>query len=356
MKGLSLIFILFVVLWGCTNKNDPNATIDSSLKLTKDLVIPNSFNFESFKQVSVGILVKNPSTILSGVPVSIYLDYPGTTESLNMDARLIGTYLSKENGRIDEVIKLSASQDSLYLKTAYAGIESESGFKIEGLTATYTYGEGNTLKSAALIDQGKIVDMNINLKVRAIGAYYHDGFGIQLPVASSTVSQVLLRDQSYHTTSISLEAGQTLATVIAFDDAYKLLPSTGGVIGVNVIPGNGYRTPHDIQLHLIFSTPQAPAAIGSPPYNPFVIVDGDRSKEIHMVNSKPTAMSSPTFFGQADDASKPATSTYYKSRKNLIWMMEVPSSFSYDIEKKDITKAYLNFGGWAESEIGRAHV
>ncbi len=30
-------------------------------------------------------------------------------------------------------------------------------------------------------------------------------------------------------------------------------------------------------------------------------------------------------------------------------MMEVPSSFSYSIEKNDIIKVYLKFGEWAES-------
>jgi LruC domain-containing protein len=30
-------------------------------------------------------------------------------------------------------------------------------------------------------------------------------------------------------------------------------------------------------------------------------------------------------------------------------MLEVPSSFAYNIETKDILKAYLKFGAWAES-------
>jgi LruC domain-containing protein len=30
-------------------------------------------------------------------------------------------------------------------------------------------------------------------------------------------------------------------------------------------------------------------------------------------------------------------------------MMEVPSSFTYNIENKEILKSYLKFGAWAES-------
>lgn len=68
-----------------------------------------------------------------------------------------------------------------------------------------------------------------------------------------------------------------------------------------------------------------------------------------MANNAPTAKAKASFFGQSDDASNPSTSTYYKSKNNLVWMIEVPSTFSYDIEKMDITKAYLHFGAWAQS-------
>jgi LruC domain-containing protein len=196
--------------------------------------------------------------------------------------------------------------------------------------------------------QTNVVEMFIKLKVRAIGASFKNGFGIQLPVLPSVVSSVTLTDQSGVVKSIGVEAGQDKAVVIAFDDAFKLLPSTGGS-GVNVIKANGYSVPKDIELHILFTTPQTVANLGTAPFNPFIYVNGDRTKEIHMANAKPTNKASTSFFGQSSDSSNPATGRYYKSSNNLVWMIEVPSSFKYTIETKDILKAYLKFGAWAES-------
>ena len=126
------------------------------------------------------------------------------------------------------------------------------------------------------------------------------------------------------------------------------MPSTGGT-GVNTTPGNAYSTPKEITLHVLYATPQTIANLGTAPYNPFVFVNGDRTKEIHMANAVPTSKANSSFFGQSSDTSNPATGRYYKSSNNLIWMIEVPSSFQYPTEKTDIIKAYLKFASWAES-------
>ncbi len=648
VKNLILVLVLASLVWACKLSTNNPVVVNPTPTKTSELKVPASFNFETTTDISVGIVVKNSSTTLSGVPVSIYLDYPGTTQAPNPNARNIGTYFSKSDGRIDVTVKLPAYQDSLYLKTKYIGIEAEAGLKITGSTAAYTYGEGKSLKSApvnpptkasftytfmgsydgngvpkyleaaadkitqglldsvntslpeglhlpithpeylatgneadyvitqladvwvtflgetssnsnslgyytyttgtppktmadisnftivypnaslkgsgggensgdkvkigrfaagtsigwflvvngwngttvsnaptyfsdeklnpetdptkqkhqvllndaikgavvlsfedmirstptssdedfndamfyitsnpvkapdvtnvppidAPIDTDKdgvtdvfdqfpndatraytdyypssstynsllvedlwpslgdfdfndlvidcqyenvtnaktdVVEMFVKLKVRAIGAGYNNGFGIQLPVAASAVSSVTLTDQSGTVKNIGVETGQSKAVVIAFNDAYTLLPSMGGGTGVNVIPGVAYRTPSEVTLHITFSTPQTTAALGTPPYNPFIYVNGDRTKEIHMANAVPTSKAKASFFGQSDDASNPSTSTYYKSKNNLVWMIEVPSSFSYDIETKDILKAYLHFGDWAQS-------
>jgi LruC domain-containing protein len=649
---LFMAFALIFGLWSCKKIGTDNPITDPSLKTMKDLAIPNSFSFQTSGEVSVGILVKNSSSILAGVPVSIYLDFPGYAESPKLNARLVGTFLSNSSGRIDVKLKFSKSQDSLYLKTNYIGLESEAGFKIIGTSATYTYSEGNTIKSAPLkpssglqnkagvvfsymgtydsqgvptylekvpdnipqsllndinaslpvnkhlpvsnpqyfsntnesgiilkeqadiwitfvsegastmnsvgyytydainppqtrsditkfnvifpntslsgsggglhsgdkvylgkFDAGKaiglflvgygwknnsvstsspiyfsdiilnpetdptkrqhtvllydnlrgitlwgfedqnrfstiqsdedfndvifyittnpvkavdvtkvpsidtpldddkdgisnnfdefpldskraftnyypakdqynsllvedlwpsfgdfdfndlvvdcqykqvlnaqssIVDLYVKLKVRAIGASFKNGFGIQLPVAPSAVSAVTLTNQAGTINTISLESGQDKAVVIAFEDAFTLLPSTGGS-GVNVVSGAGWSEPKEIELHFTFATPLLATSIGTAPYNPFITVNGDRTKEIHLSGAAPTSKANVQFFGQGDDTTNPATSRYYKSANNLVWMLEVPSSFQYTTERNDITKAYLKLGAWAES-------
>ena len=649
MKTLFLLltFLMVFSLWSCKKTSTGGSITDPTLKTTKDLVIPADFTFQTSNEVTVGVLVKNSSSVLSGVPVSVYLEYPGSAEIPNLNARLVGTFVSNADGRIDVILNLPAIQDSLYLKTSYIGLESEAGFTINGKSASYNYGEGNTIKSAPLTVQSKaaftysflgtyttqgapnylepirdkitqglldsinaslpeykhlpdshpqyltagneanlilkeqcdvwvtfvsegasylnsmgfytydalnppksqsditkytmifpnaslggsggamksgdkvkigrfeagkaigwflvangwngtgitaaptyfsdpvlnpeskierrqhtvllynnlrkllllsfedqnrntttssdedfndaifyitanpveaidvtrvpsidtpadddkdgvsnnfdefpkdpkraytnyypakdqfnsllvedlwpsygdfdfndmvldcqykqvsnaqsnIVELFIKLKVRAIGASYKNGFGIQLPVTASTVSSVTLTDQAGVLKTISLEAGQDKAVVIAFDDAFSLLHSTGG-LGVNITSGNGWSEPKEIELHILFATAQLPSTLGTAPYNPFITVNGDRTKEIHLAGSEPTSKANVAFFGQGNDTSNPATSRYYKSKTNLVWMLEVPSSFAYTTEKSDILKAYLKFGSWAES-------
>jgi len=652
MKTLLFLlgFALILVLGSCKKNNSTGSVTDPTLKTTKDLVIPDAFNFKNSNEVSVGILITNGTSVLSNVPVEIYLDYPGASEAPNMNARFVGTYTSSSDGRIDTKIAIPTSDDSLYLRTNYIGIESESGFAINGTTASYTYGTGNNLKLAqftksvslqpkaavtygyigkytsdgrplyliipndiipqSLLDDvnaslpervrltvshptylkdtnegdvvlkeqadvwitfvsegagyrnsigyytydaaapptsasqikahniifpnaslsgsggslpsgakvllgrfpagtgigwfivadgwtgsfvtgqtiyysepafnpetdatkrqhtvllndntrsqfllafedlnrvtggsdddfndaifyitsnpvtainnsnvpaidspkdsdkdgvtdvmdefpndplraytsyypGKdqfnslliedlwpsfgdfdfndmvvdcqykqvtnsktgIVELYMKLKVRAIGASYKNGFGIQFPIASSSISLVTLTDQKGVIKNIGAEAGQNNAVVIAFDDAFALLSSTGG-LGVNVIPGNGWTEPKEIELHILFTVPQTIANLGTAPYNPFAFLNNNRKKEIHLANAKPTSLADITFFGQSDDTSNPTTSRYYKSKNNMVWMLEVPSSFAYTVEKKDILKAYLKFGAWAES-------
>ena len=648
---LFALILLTVSLFSCMKKTavDNPVPPDPATKTMKDLSIPTSFNFQTTKEVALGIVVKNPSSVLSGVPVAIYLDNPGSSEARNANARLYGTFTSKADGRIDVSVKLPVSQDSIYLTTNYIGLETESGFALTGSTGSYTYGSGNTIKAARLTNpesslkaapaytfmgsfnnqgvpsylvptndglsqsfledlnaslpervrlpishpsylstgnvgdviltkkadvwitfvsegagfrnaigyftfnpntpplkisdittfniifpnaslsgsggalnsgnkvklgtfeagtalgwfivadgwngttvngstlyfshpilnpeadatkkqhtvllndikrslyvlgfedlnrtsgssdedfndaifyvtsnpvdaikgenvpvvdtpqdddkdgisntfdeypndatkaftshypgkdqynsllaedlwpsfgdfdfndmvidcnykqianaQSNITEMFIKLKVRAIGATYQNGFGIQFPVAPSAVSTVTLTDQAGNVKNIGVEAGQDKAVVIAFDDAYKLLPSVGGS-GVNVIKGNGWSEPKDIELHIVFATPQTVANLGSAPFNPFITINGDRTKEIHLPMAKPTSKANVALLGTGSDTSNPATGRYYKSSNNLIWMMEVPSSFQYAIEKNDITKVYLKFGAWAES-------
>ena len=96
MKNLLLFaFILLTIgFTSCVKKLSPDGPtpVDPGSKLTKDLVVPASFNFQTTKDVSLNILVQNSSSVLTGVPVSVYLDYPGVSEAPNVNARLVGKF------------------------------------------------------------------------------------------------------------------------------------------------------------------------------------------------------------------------------------------------------------------------
>ena len=636
MKNLLPLFLPFlaVILVSCLKQiPDGTTTVDPSNKTMKDLIIPSSFDFKTTKEVSLSILVRNPYITLSGVPVSVYLDYPGAREARNSNARLYGTFVSQADGIIGTKIKLPVLQDSLYLVTNYIGLESESGFAIKGTSANYTYGTGNTIKSSYVPDSpssqmkgaisfdyisgynsqgvpdnlvpandailkgiletlnatvpeckdltlsnpdyftgksagnlifnkdadlwitfvsegakkqnsvgyytydplnppkaisdisklniifpnvsmvgsggdlssgnkvhlGKfyagqaigwflvsngwngtqvngstlffsdpvlnpettpsvkqhtvlfndvdkshiyigfedgnrlisktdndfndaifmitanpanaiqdgnlpvanapvdsdhdgiidnldefpndafgvsttyypdkdqytkflvedlwpatgdfdfndlvvdcnykfvsnasfsVVGMYIKYKVSNIGGSFKNGFGIQIPILPSQISSVTSKNQLGFVTEIGLEQNSdNKAVIVAFSD-----PSN--------IQGQ------EIELYVTFSAPQEMQFLSFAPFNPFVFVNGDRTKEIHMINNQPTTKANPAFFGTSQDKSVPSAGTYYKTENNLPWMIEVPSDFRITTEKSAITNAYLKFGAWAES-------
>ncbi len=200
--------------------------------------------------------------------------------------------------------------------------------------------------------RNNIKQLTIQLKTRAIGASYHNGLGIRLPIASNLIESVTgynVKGKYIKLSSKGIEESQSDAVIIAFEDAYDELPHNGNGTGVNVIAANGWTEPKILTLKVVLTTAQTPAAMGQAPYDPFLIEDGVRGKEIHLSGNKPTDLADPSFFGQYQDITDPKTGVFYKSDKNLSWMLSIPASFDYMTEKSDIIKGYLKFGAWAES-------
>jgi LruC domain-containing protein len=195
--------------------------------------------------------------------------------------------------------------------------------------------------------KNQIVAVNAQLTVRATGTYYHNAFGIQFNTDPDNVVSVTGEHISKNYLNIAsngTEKMQSKAVVIAFDDAWDLLTS------YNTITGNPYSTPHVINLNITFSKPIDPTTFGTAPYNPFIIINGIRGKEIHLAGSAPTSLADMSQLGTGDDNSNKTTGKYYMSNKYLPWALNIPIQFDYPSEKQDITKAYIKFNGWANSK------
>ena len=140
------------------------------------------------------------------------------------------------------------------------------------------------------------------------------------------------------------EAGHVNNTVFIPVDAVNTLL---GRSVINTVRG-GYTVQTEsrtVTVHL--SNPQA--SIGTPPYNPFIFINQDRGKEVHLKDHAPTELANPVYFGTMNDASNPSMSFYYRSSTGLPWGMEIPVDFSYPVEKADILQTYNHFAEWAQS-------
>jgi LruC domain-containing protein len=201
--------------------------------------------------------------------------------------------------------------------------------------------------------QNKVVQITMELVLKAMGASYNSGFGIQLPVSPALISSVTgseLHENYINLNTNGTEAGQTKATIIVFDNGYKILTFPGGNYpGINTAPGAPYVQPDTLLITVNLTTPTALSVIGTPPYNPFLIVNKQRGKEIHMINKPPTDLADLSLLGQSADDSDPATGRYYVTASNLPWVLDIPIPFDYPAEKAEVTQAFIKFIPWAES-------
>lgn len=197
------------------------------------------------------------------------------------------------------------------------------------------------------------IEVYVSLKVMAIGAGFKNGFGIELPIANDAVTGVT-GDFSMTQNIVSLdgrnmETGQSNAVMVFFDNAFDLLPHPGDGTGVNTRNGAIHVEPQQVDFLISFAYPVSVANLGQAPFNPFIFVNGERGREVHMKNNTPTDLADQSLFGTGQDESVPSSGYYYKSSNNLPWAINVVSGFDYPIEKSAIIDAYNYFGQWAES-------
>jgi LruC domain-containing protein len=200
----------------------------------------------------------------------------------------------------------------------------------------------------------KVTEVMASFVVKAIGAGFQNGFGfqwddnqvlradIQAEGSIITENYIVLDDNG-------TEAGLDMPTFIVFDNSYSVLaPSTG--FGVNVTPGHPYVEPDTIRLNISIK----PGTYGINElavhtFNPFLIIDRDRGKEVHLPNRKPTTKASVDYFGLGQDNSDPGAGRYYKTPENLPWALNIVSVYAHTIEGFQITSAHLKFADWAQS-------
>jgi len=115
-------------------------------------------------------------------------------------------------------------------------------------------------------------------------------------------------------------------------------------MGINTTKGNTYVEPVEIDVEITMDNPMD---ITGFEINPFLIINKDRSKEIHLLGMSPTNLVNSNLFGTGQDDSN--SGIYYKSKNNLPWALDMPTDFDYDIEKADITQTYLKFSQWVQS-------
>ncbi|MBK9291210.1 MAG: LruC domain-containing protein [Bacteroidetes bacterium] len=196
--------------------------------------------------------------------------------------------------------------------------------------------------------QNQLVDVEGKFRLMAAGAGFDNGFAVAFDIAPEHVASVTggtIASNYITTDPKGFEAGHSSQTVwIVMDAINTIYPSE---TFINTVPEQPYLLTDTLSMFMTLSQPQA--VFGQAPFNPFIIVGGDRGKEVHLPDHAPTALANPAYFGTSDDASNSATGKYYKTGSSLPWAIEIPVTFDYPVEKADILLTHLRFADWAQS-------
>lgn len=181
---------------------------------------------------------------------------------------------------------------------------------------------------------GLVVETKMYFFVKNIGGSFKNGFGVELNMDKNLINDVTGHNLTEGFISLNgqgLENNQDKAVIIAFDNSHNILDSNGGIM----------------TLQINYTTPVLPEVIGA--FNPFIFINGDRSREVHLADFAPTSLADPSLIGSGDDASNVASAIYYKNANNMPWGINILYDFTVPAEKSPINLGYTKFVDWAIS-------
>ena len=203
---------------------------------------------------------------------------------------------------------------------------NEGDYDFNDLVLNYRY--THVYNSADLI-----VETKLAFNIKNIGGSYRNGFGIELDMDESLIQNVTGSSLTAGVVTLNgkgLEANQAKPVVILFDDAW----ANANVEG-------------EMEMLITYNTPIETNDFGAK--NPFIFIDGDRGREVHLSDFTPTSLANSAYFGTQDDDSDPANGRYYKNVSNLPWAINIIHDFVYLQEKVPVVYGYNRFAEWAES-------
>ncbi len=206
---------------------------------------------------------------------------------------------------------------------------SKGDYDMNDVVVNYQY-------KGVLNASNKMVDMSAKYKLRAAGGIFKNAFSVELPVNRTDVSNVTGN-------SLGLEAGTTKAILKVFASSIAIIPN------YNTVKGQTTQATDTISVAMNFTTPQS-FSLSS--FNPFIYVDEagkGRGHEVHLPDYKPTELANTAIFGTSADNSSVLNNTYYKTKNNLPFAINIPESFDYPAEREAIILAHLKFATWAQS-------
>ncbi|WP_017220880.1 LruC domain-containing protein [Moritella dasanensis] len=211
-----------------------------------------------------------------------------------------------------------------------------------------------------VMQNDKVVRIDIAGELAAYGADYSNGFAIQLPgIARSQIDESLIKLRHNGLVlqdKTPLEQGQTNAVVIITENLkHTFLKNNCGLSFYRTEQGCGNSDLFTFDITIPLTTPLALSAMPDMPLDPFIFGSENRSRndfygstmpgrafEVHLADNPVTDLGSTSYFGLHDDTSQ-APSRTYRDERNLPWAIVVGAEWSPAYEGTDISIAYPEF-------------
>ena len=221
---------------------------------------------------------------------------------------------------------------------------NEGDYDLNDLVVSYRY-------TFAMSSSNQLVDLTAEYKPLAAGADFQNGFGVQLPFTPAQVQSVTGLNLSVGSVikidGKGLERNQNKAVIIPFDNYRNLFGANATL--VNTVPGKSKLESAVLTVKVLLSNPLSDDYTASVPFNPFMISNLERGREVHLVNQAPTDLANLNLFRTAADFSDIGAGKYYLTKDNRPFALDFYGPFEYPIEKSAIFDVYLHFAEWAKS-------
>ncbi|MCB0262921.1 MAG: LruC domain-containing protein [Calditrichaeota bacterium] len=331
--------------------NDGPSDKQQHMILLRDVLTNNLImGFEDILRSTGGDEDFNDAVFYATVdPISAISGYIPTTDDDNVD--------TDGDGIPDFQDEFPTSPDSAYstsdpAEATYYTLAFEDDWPVQGdldfndLVIDYNF---EKIANA----NNEIVSLKGNFVVRAAGSLKSNIFGIQFDNLQpsdirGTAGEIITCSHVTFATN-GVEAGQSRAVIIVLDDARLVLPPSDPSYTANSQEGVPYVSPDTFSVVISFTNPVTPQELGSAPYNPFLISDGNRGYEVHLSGAIPTDLVDEALFGTEDDASQAQNGRYYRTQNNLTWALNIPDVWDYPFEGVYVRDAYNHFFGWVQS-------
>ncbi|MDD2799226.1 MAG: LruC domain-containing protein [Bacteroidales bacterium] len=215
---------------------------------------------------------------------------------------------------------------------------------------------------------GTVKDVYLQTRTQAIGAAYRNGFAWEINANQSNIESVstvysgpgtLLAGSLFPLDAKGYESGITASKVVIpfFDNAYTLFGASSLPNYVNTITGATVYSAVSLTKKVTFTSPVAIGTLGSLPFNPFIIVNQNRGKEVHKVGQHGTSKANVAYYNTSDDKTN-QSNLWYVGLQNYPWVLDTPEPFEYPIEDMRnsvniadvfVSKAFKRFDTWTNS-------